>query len=436
MTRLILLLALLLGLHAPALAATELQLWHSLDGANGLLLSKIADEFNASQGAYRVITIYKGPYAETMSGGISAYRAGVAPHMLQVFEVGNGTMAAAVGAVKPLSEVLDEAHPGATAPEFLPVIATNYLNRAGGMLSLPFNISSMILWINRDRVRSAGLDADHLPQTWPEVFEAARMLKRANPSACAFSMSWPVWGAIEQLSAWHGRPIALPENGLTGFDTELAFNGALQVRHLQNLAELRKEGVFEYAGRTNLGEIKFLSGDCAIFVTSSAMYGAIRGKSAFDWTVQPMPYYPDIEGAPQNSLTGGGSLYVMQGKTPFEYKGVAAFLDFLLAPKIQALMYRNSGYLPITRAAYDEAIETGAYRENAPLRTALESLLHKPPTPNSSGLRLGNMLQMRDIWAGEIEAALGGQKSAKQALDDAVARGNEILKLFRQRTAN
>lgn len=420
----------------PARAATELQLWHSIDGPNGLLLSKIADGFNASQDAYKVITIYKGPYAETLSGGLTAYRAGVAPHILQVFEVGNGTMAAAIGAVKPLSEVFAGANTRIGVEDFLPVIATNYLNRTGGMLSLPFNISSMILWFNRDRFREAGLDPDRLPETWPEVFEAARKLKRANPSACALAGAWTVWAHIEQLSAWHDAPVATRSNGLAGFDTELRFNRALQVRHLQNLVALGREGAFEYIGRTNLGEVKFLSGDCAIFLSSSAMFGAIRGKNTFDWTVRPMPHYPDIAAAPQNSITGGGSFYVLQGKSEFEYKGVADFLAFLLEPKNQALMYRNSGYLPVTRAAYDEAIRSGAYDENPALRVALQSILNKPPTENSSGLRLGNMLQMRDLWAAEIEAALKGEKTPQAALDDAVTQGNEILRLFRQRTAN
>ncbi|GJE60233.1 sn-glycerol-3-phosphate ABC transporter substrate-binding protein UgpB [Methylobacterium trifolii] len=420
----------------PACAAIELQVWHSLDGANGLVISKMADDFNASQGNYKVITIYKGPYAETLSGGIAAYRAGAAPHILQVFEVGNGTMAAAVGAVKPVSDVFAYSNSPVTPDDLLPVLATNYLSRSGKLLSLPYNISSMIMWINRDRFRKAGLDPEQLPRTWPEVFEAARAIRKADPTSCALSTAWPVWANIEQLSAWHDRPVASRANGLAGFDTELEFNRPVQVRHLENLVTLSREGVFQYLGRTNLGEAKFLSGDCAIFVTSSAMYGAIRGKNTFDWTVLPMPYYPDVPEAPQNAILGGGSLYVMQGKSDLEYRGVSEFLTFILGPEEQAIMYRNSGYLPITRAAYEEALRSGAYGENPPLRTAIESVTRKRPTPNSSGLRLGNMLQIRDIWAEEIEAALNGAKTAQQALDDAVARGNEVLRLFRQRTAN
>lgn len=398
-------------------------------------MARIADDFNASQSAYRVVTIYKGPYAETINGGIAAYRAGEGPHLLQVFEVGNGTMAAAVGAVRPVSDVMREAGRPITPDAFLPVIATNYLAQDGSMLSLPFNISAMVMWINRDRFRQAGLDPDHLPETWPEVFEAARALRRADPSGCALSTAWPTWAHIEQLSVWHDHPIATRSNGLDGFDTELVFNRPLQVRHLQNIVALHRAGVYAYAGRTNRGEARFIAGECGIFLTSSSMYGSIAARGRFDWTIRPMPYYPDIVAAPQNAILGGGSLYVMQGKTAREYEGVAAFLAFVLSFPEQALLYRNSGYVPVTRAAYEDARASGFYAQHPKLEVAVRAITNRAPTRNSAGLRLGNMLQIRDLWAEEIEAALEGSKSPQQALDDAVARGNAVLRLFQRRTA-
>ncbi|WP_445928374.1 sn-glycerol-3-phosphate ABC transporter substrate-binding protein UgpB [Methylobacterium sp. CB376] len=416
-------------------AATELQLWHSLDGANGALVARIAEEFNASQSTYRVITIYKGPYAETINGGIAAYRAGVAPHLLQVFEVGNGTMAAAIGAVKPVSEVLSAAGSTVAPDAFLPVIATNYLARDGSMLSLPFNISAMVMWVNLDRFQQAGLDPQRLPETWPQVFVAARALKHAEPSKCALSTAWPTWAHIEQLSAWHGQPVASRANGLDGFDAELVFNKPLQVRHLQNIVDLNREGAFSYSGRTNRGEAQFISGECGIFLTSSSMYGTIAARGHFRWAIQPMPYYPDLVDTPKNAILGGGSLYVMQGKTSQEYAGVAAFLNFVLSFPVQSLIYRNSGYMPVTRAAYADAQASGFYKRYPMLQVAVREITDREPTRETSGLRLGNMLQIRDIWADEIEAALAGTKAPQQALDDAVARGNAVLRLFQRRTS-
>lgn len=418
----------------PAAAATELQLWHALDGPNGTLITRIAEDFNASQSAYRVIPIYKGSYAETISGGIAAYRSGAAPHMLQVFEVGTGTMAAAIGAVRPVAEVMREAGRSLEPGDFLPVIATNYLAEDGQMLGLPFNTSAMVMWINRDRFRRAGLDAERLPATWPEVFAAARRLRAADGTACALSNAWPTWGHIEQLSVWHDLPIATRANGLEGYDAELTFNGPVQVRHLENLVALQRAGAFTYVGRGNAGEARFVSGECAIFLSSSAMYGKVTSGARFDWTIRPMPHYPDVPTAPQNAILGGGSIYAMRGKTQDEYAGIARFLAFVLENRQQELLYRNTGYLPVTRAAYAAATESGFYAAHPPLHVAVDSLLRKAPTRNSAGLRLGNMLQIRDLWAEEIEAALEGRKTPRQALDAAVARGNAVLRTFQQRT--
>ena len=143
-----------------------------------------------------------------------------------------------------------------------------------------------------------------------------------------------------------------------------------------------------------------------------------------------MPYYPDQKGAPQNSIIGGASLWVMGGKKPEEYKGVAKFFAFLSDTDRQVAVHKASGYLPITKAAYAKTKESGYYKDAPYLETPLLELTNKEPTENSRGVRLGNMVQLRDLWAEEFEAALAGKKSAKEAMDAAVSRGNTMLRQF------
>ncbi|MEQ1649960.1 MAG: sn-glycerol-3-phosphate ABC transporter substrate-binding protein, partial [Hyphomicrobiaceae bacterium] len=115
---------------------------------------------------------------------------------------------------------------------------------------------------------------------------------------------------------------------------------------------------------------------------------------------------------------------------PEEYKGVAKFFTFLSDTDRQVKLHTLSGYLPITKAAYAKVKESGFYKDKPHLETPLLQLTNKEPTENSRGLRLGNMVQMRDMWAEEFESALAGKKTAKQALDDAVSRGNAVLRQF------
>jgi sn-glycerol 3-phosphate transport system substrate-binding protein len=146
-----------------------------------------------------------------------------------------------------------------------------------------------------------------------------------------------------------------------------------------------------------------------------------------------MPYYPDVKGAPQNSIIGGASLWVMGGKSKEEYKGVAKFLTYLSKPEVQVWWHEQTGYLPITNAAYELAKKQGYYDKNPAAEVSIKQMTLHPPTENSRGLRLGNLAQMRDVWMEEIEQVLAGKKTAQAGLDAAAARGNQMLRQF-QRT--
>lgn len=422
----------LAGVSLPALAATEIQWWHAMTGANNDLIVKLAEDFNKSQPDFKVVPSYKGGYADTMNAGIAAFRAGNAPHIMQVFEVGTATMMAAKGAVKPVHQLMKETGEKFDPQAYLPTITGYYSTVKGEMLSFPFNSSSMVMWLNKDALAKAGVDPDKL-KTWPEVFEAAKKLHATSPT-CGLSNAWAPWALIEQFSAWHNVPIGTKANGLDGFDTQLKFNTPLHERLLSTLAELQKDKTYDYSGRTNSGEGRFTSGECPIFLTSSAFYGNVKANAKFAYSNAAMPYFPDVQGAPQNSIIGGASLWIMGGKTADEYKGVAKFLSFLSDTDRQVELHTKSGYLPITKAAYEKTKASGFYKENPLLETPLKELTNKEPTENSRGLRFGNMVQMRDVWSEEIEQALAGKKTAKQALDDAVSRGDTMLRQF-ERTA-
>jgi sn-glycerol 3-phosphate transport system substrate-binding protein len=422
----------LVALSPQAHAVTEIQWWHAMTGANNEVVVKLAEEFNATQSDYKVVPSYKGSYPDTMNAGIAAFRASNAPHIMQVFEVGTATMMAATGAVKPVHVLMKETGEKFDPQAYLPAITGYYSTSKGEMLSFPFNSSSTVMWINKDALKKANIT--EIPKTWPQVFEDAKKLKAAGYATCGFSNAWATWVNLEQLSSWHNVPLATKANGLDGFDTVLEFNGPLQVKHLETLIELQKDKTYDYSGRTNAGEGRFTSGECPIFLTSSGFFGQVKANAKFEWTNAPMPYYPNAKGAPQNSIIGGASLWVMGGKKPEEYKGVAKFLAFLSDTDRQVAIHKASGYLPITKAAYAKAKAEGFYKEQPYLETPLLELTNKEPTQNSRGLRLGNMVQLRDIWSEEIEGALAGKKTAKEALDAATQRGNATLRQF-ERTA-
>src|SRR5213080_4493029 len=233
-------LATTLALASPAQAVTELQWWHAMTGGNNDVVNRLAEEFNASQSDYKVVPSFKGGYADTMNAGIAAFRAGNAPHIMQVYQL-----------MKDAGEPFDP-------KAYLPAITGYYSTSKGEMLSFPFNSSSMVMWINKDELKKASVT--EIPKTWPEVFAAAKKLKAAGHDTCGFSNAWVSWAHIEQFSAWHNVPIGTKANGLDGFDTVLTFNSPLLVKHLQNLVDLQKEKIYSYGGRDAKNEARFGSG--------------------------------------------------------------------------------------------------------------------------------------------------------------------------------
>jgi sn-glycerol 3-phosphate transport system substrate-binding protein len=416
-------------LSGAANAQTEVQFWHSMAGALGERVNEFAGKFNASQKDYKIMPVYKGSYPESMTAAIAAYRAGNAPHILQVFEVGTATMMAAKGAVVPVGKIMKDADEPFDQKAYLPAVAGYYTDRTGTMLSFPFNSSTIVYYINKDAFKKAGLDPNKPPKTWKEVVAAAEKLKAAGES-CPYTTGWPSWMNIENFSAWHNVPMGTKENGMSGVDTQFAFNTPLHVKHLTMLGAMSKNGTFTYAGRTNQAEAKFYTGECAMLTSSTGAQANIRKNAKFDWSVNFIPYHDDVAGAPQNSIIGGASLWVMGGKTSNSYKGVAKFFAFLSKPDVQAEWHQLTGYVPITMAAYELTKKSGFYDKNPGADIAVKQLGNKPPTANSKGIRFGNFVQGREVIEEEMEAVFSGKKDAKTALDDAVRRGNEILRKF------
>ncbi len=416
------------ALCVPAQAQTEIQWWHSMGGALGEWVNDLAKDFNNSQKEYRIVPTFKGSYDESMTAAIAAFRAGNAPHVLQVFEVGTATMMASKNAIVPVGKVMTDAGLKFDPNAYVPAVAGYYTAPNGQMLSFPFNSSTPVFHYNKDAFKAAGLDPEKPPRTWPEVALAAAKLKTSGHK-CPYTTSWISWTQLETFSAWHNTEFATKGNGMRGTDARLSFNSPLHVRHIENLANMAKTGLFIYKGRGNAADGTFVSGECAMITGSSALYGNVKRNAKFAAGISTLPYYPDVPGSPQNTVIGGASLWVMAGKKAEEYKGVAQFFAHLSKPEEAAKSHQRTGYLPVTKAAYELTEKSGFYKQNPGTDVSVEQMIRKT-TDKSRGIRLGNFVQIRTIIDEETEQIWSGRKGVKEALDSAVKRGNEQLERF------
>ncbi|RDE09378.1 sn-glycerol-3-phosphate ABC transporter substrate-binding protein UgpB [Pelagibacterium lacus] len=424
----------LLAAAAPALAQTEINWWHSMGGELGERLVGIADDFNASQDEYVVVPSYRGEYEESMVNTIAAFRAGEQPHIVQVYEVGTGTMMAAQGAVYPVYQLMADHGSDFDPNAYLPVVTGYYTDTEGNMLSMPFNSSTPILYYNKDVFAAAGLDPETAPATWEDIESFSQAILDSGAAQCGFTMAYTAtWLGTENLSALHNVPYGTLENGFGGLSSELAFNHELAVRLWDKLAEWQDAGIYAYGGTAGGADNapKFYSGECAMYMNSSASRaGVLANADGFEVGFGMLPVFGDVAGAPQNSIIGGATLWTLAGHEDTEYEGVAEFLTYLSSAEVQAAWHQATGYLPVTLAAYELSQEQGYYDANPGSDIAIRQINLNEPTENSKGVRFGNMPQIRTVLDEEFQAVLSGDKTAQEALDSAVQRGNQILREF------
>lgn len=413
-----------------ASAQTEIQWWHAMGGNLGEVVNELAAGFNKSQSEYKVNPVFKGSYTETLTAAIAAFRAKQAPHIVQVFEVGTANMMAAKGAIYPVYQLMADAKEPFDPKAYIGPVYGYYSTTDGKLLSMPFNSSTPVLYWNKDLLTKAGLDPNKPPKTWPELGEMAKKAVAAG-AKCGFTPQWQTWTMIENYGAWHNLPYATKANGFGGIDEELKFNDAPRVKFIQMLSDWSKDKTFVYGGREGKSTALFTAGDCVFHVASSATASAIDKALGTDkFGIAMMPYSPDVASKPQNSIIGGATLWVLQGKPAAEYKGVAKFMTYLASTPVQAKWHQETGYVPITLAAADVTEKAGFYKKFPGRDIAVQELTLNPPTENSKGLRIGNFVQIRDVVDEELESVWSGKKDSKTALDDAVKRGNELLRKF------
>src|SRR5471030_1845212 len=417
-----------------ASAQTEIQWWHAMGGKLGETVNAITDQFNKSQTEYKVNAVYKGSYPETLTAAVAAFRAKQGPDIVQVFEVGTATMMAAKGAVYPVYQLMADEKEPFDPKAFLGPVYGYYSTTDGKLLSMPFNSSTPVFYWNKEMFKKAGLDPDTAPKTWADVGAAAKKLVDSG-AKCGFTTAWETWVLLENYGALHNLPFATLQNGFGGLGTELKFNDEPRVKLIQMLSDWSKDKRFVYGGREGKPTALMTSGDCGMEIassgTASQLFASLKPENV---GIAMMPYSPEVKAQPQNSIIGGATLWVLQGRPKAEYKGVAKFLTFVSSAEVQAQWHQQTGYVPITFAAAKLTEESGFYKKNPGRDVAVKQLMLNPPTENSKGLRHGNFIQIRDVEDEELEGVWSGKKDPKAALDEAVKRGNELLRKFE--TAN
>jgi sn-glycerol 3-phosphate transport system substrate-binding protein len=418
---------------APTLAQTKFEFWYGLSGDLSERVQEMCSRFNESQADYEIVCVSQENYDNTLQNTIAAYRANKQPTVTQIFDAGTLDLMLSKAYV-PVGQLMEENGYQIDWSNYFSGIASYFSTSTGEMLSLPFNNSTAQMYYNTDALEKIGFEG--VPATWEEVEDVARRLK-AEGYECpiAFDPSG-AWQWFEQFSAIHNQPIATKGNGFGGLDAEMVVSQGRFVDQLTWIKKMYDEGLMVHKSK-DAGETAndaFVNAKCQITSSSIADHGTF-GKQAIEgmhWTNAMLPVWAGTERT--NSLVGGASLWTLQGKSEEEYKGAAAFFNFLAQPEQAEHWSTITGYIPVTNSGFEAMKANGFYDkpEYKGRELAIASLTATPPTEYTRGIRLGNYASIRAEMVKTMQDVLFNNTPVPDALAAFDAKGNEILRRFEQ----
>ncbi len=405
---------------------TEIEFWHAMGGRLGEVVNEIATDFNASQDDYTLVPVYKGNYEETLTAGIAAFRAGEQPDIIQVFDAGAATIIGAKGAVIPAQDLLTDNGIAFDANDYISGVRYFYADAAGKMVGMPFNSSTPILYFNEDAMNKAGVSA---PKTWEE-FQSVTAPALKEAGYVPMAQSHLPWIFTENFMSRHNLPFATNENGYGDAETKILVNNDAIKGHFTALKGWIDDGLFGYYG-TGWGDNQtpFEQGEVAMWLGSSGSFGGLSKTAEFPFSATYLPYWEGVTTEPTNTFIGGAALFAMAGKSAEENKASAEFFRFLTSAEVQYTWHKETGYVPITNAAYDLAKEDGHY-DRAPAAEVGIQQLTLPAGENTKGYRMGFYVQVRDVMNREYGKILSGEASVEDAFQTIEDESNKLLARF------
>ncbi|AKI97525.1 ABC transporter substrate-binding protein [Kosmotoga pacifica] len=432
MKKLFVILLLLVLVASLGLAKVKVQFWHAMGGWRIDFLQQQAEKFNATHPGIEVVVQYTGSYRDTLNKLIAAVQAGVAPHVVQIFDVGTQIMVDG-GIAVPVGDLIAN-DPTFDIGKFLPQVLS-YYRINGKLYSMPFNSSNAILYYNKTLFKQAGLDPNKPPRTFEEFKEVARQITKAfEGNVVGFGFNLHSW-FFEQLMAAQSAPMCDSNNGRTGRPTKAVFNNEAGLKIFTWLNDMYKEGtmiktkVEDWTGARNL----FISQKVAMLMSSTSdvklmMDASKQNNFEFGTAFLPKPADAPAGGA----VIGGASLWIIDGHPDKEIQAAWEFVKWMAEPEQQILWHQNTGYFPVRKDAVEQLLFSGYYKDYPDHLTALMQLLLSEQNYNSRGAIIGAYPEIRSAIEQNLEKMFGGELTPAEALKKAEEAATKAIKEYNE----
>lgn len=394
---------------------TKVVFWHAMGGELGKAVDKLAADFNAQSDTIEVEAVFQGSYDEALNKLKTTLGTNEGPTMMQVYEIGSRFMID-TGAIQPIQKFVDaEGYDLSLLEENI----LGYYTFDGELHSMPFNTSNPILYYNKDMFAAAGLDPEKPPRTYEEVAEYAKQLTKNGQYGASFALyGW----FMEQFHANAGVDYVDNGNGRHGLAAASLVNGELAVKTMDWWTGMVKDGTALNLGRKTADtKAAFAAGQVAMTLDSTAglrgYVDAVGGKFEVGTGFLPKPADAKDGGV----IVGGASLWMLNNRPEAEQQAAWEFMKFLVSPEQQAWWHVNTGYFPITKAAYDLPLVQENAKQFPQFQTAVDQLHSTKLNTATQGAVMGVFPEARQLVETAMEEAVNGAKPSKDALDGAAA---------------
>ena len=411
---------------STTLAATNITWWHGMGGRNGEVINEVAQKFNAAQSECALTPVSKGSYEEALSAGIAAFRSGEQPNILQVFDAGAATIINAKGAAVAAEDLIKDAGFEFNREDFIEGVRYFYADSDGKFVGMPFNSSAPIMYVNTDALKKAGVEA---PKTWEEFEAIAPKLKEAG--FIPLVQSQLTWQFTENFFSRHNLQFASNNNGYDSVvDTTINVTDENHVMMYEKLKAWYDQGLFGYYGAGwNDNQKPFEEGKVALWIGSSGSFGGLQKTATMPFSATFLPFWKSVHPEGVHTFIGGAALFAMAGKPEAENKCTASFFHFLTSPEIQKFYHQATGYVAITKAAYELAKSEGYYNEKPAAEVGIQQL-SLPGGEWDKGYRMGFYPQIRSVMEREYNRIFAGETTPKEAMETIKKEADELLARF------
>jgi multiple sugar transport system substrate-binding protein len=383
--------------------------WHAIAQQHEAALSQIIQAFEQENPWITIEATSKGGYVDLNTALMTAMPTRNRPVIAQVYESWTAQYLEA-DVIVPVQRFLDD--DGDFGDEDLadfypPFLQNNIWN--GEIVTLPFNKSLYLLFVNLDLLEAEGLG---VPETWQQMREASLALTEGDRKGIGFR---PLVESFTTLFFMNGGEYLGP-NG------EPLLDQTPSIETVEYLAALRWEDNSMLV-ESNYLSSAFAGQNVGMFIGSSAGIPYVEGPvgDTFRWTTAPLPSHGD---ATRNVLSQGTNVAIFEGHDAATQQAAWEFLKFLTNSENTALFATISGYLPVRRSAVESPEYLAYLAENPYLRAAADELEHaafEPRLPQWEGARDELNRSIGQLFASSIDDPAAFAQRMNTAVAEALA---------------